>query len=80
MSDANCQPESIEAQLLREMITEFRELKREVVYMRSEFGGVIAAQQQISLALGLDIVIPAPVAVPTPIPHDSWATPDDGGL
>lgn len=84
MNHPSAAPESLELQLLREMIAEFRELKREVVRMRSEFASVIDAQQQLGLAMGIPIVIARRGGPPTPPPtlravNESWAPPQDHG-
>jgi len=81
----NACAESLELTLLREIRDEMREEREEtrqaIRALRADLNGVIAAQQQIGLAMGLEIVITAPKPTPPPIqdPRASWAHPDMGG-
>ena len=78
MSDPNAAPKSLELQLLREIRDEMRaeraETRRQIAALRYDLNAVSAAQVQLGLAMGLEIIIPA--GRPTPAPVDSWAAPN----
>lgn len=78
MSDPNCAPESLELTMLREIRDEMREeraeTRRQIAALRCDLNAVSAAQVQLGLAMGLDVIIPA--GRPTPAPIDPWAAPN----
>ena len=78
--DPNAAPESLELQLLREIRDEMREEREEtrqaIRALRADLNAVSAAQVQLGLAMGLDIVIPQPQHTPAPSATPSWADPD----